>query len=68
VDAVAEQTKIPKEMVIAEAAYAHICAWVVYATDSVMLTETGRVLASERAHRGRAAPWMVSGRGEFVRP
>jgi hypothetical protein len=49
VDAVAEQTKIPKEKVIAGAAYAHICGWVVYATDSVMLTETGRALASERA-------------------
>jgi hypothetical protein len=49
VDAVAEQTKIPKEKVIAGAAYGHICGWVVYATDSVMLTETGRALASERA-------------------
>jgi hypothetical protein len=49
VDAVAEQTSIPQEKVIAGAAYAHICGWVVYATGSVMLTETGRALASERA-------------------
>ena len=49
VDAVAEQTEIPQEKVIAGAAYGHMRGWVVYATDSVMLTETGRTLASERA-------------------
>ena len=49
VDAVAEQTKIPLASVIAGAAYAHIRGWLVYATDSVMLTETGRPLALESA-------------------
>jgi hypothetical protein len=49
VDAVAEQTKIPLERVIAGAAYGHIRGWLVYATDSVMLIETGGTLASERA-------------------
>ena len=49
VDAVAEQTKIPLASVIAGAAYAHIRGWLVYATDSVMLTETGRTLALESA-------------------
>jgi hypothetical protein len=53
VDAVAEQTKFPQERVIAGAAYAHICGWMVYATDSLMLTETGRALASERVEHTR---------------
>ena len=53
VDAVAEQTKIPLERVIAGVAYGHICGWVVYAANSVMLTETGRTLALERAQRLR---------------
>jgi hypothetical protein len=54
VDAVAEQTRFPQEKVIAGAAYAHICGWMVYATDSVMLTATGRALASERFEHTQA--------------
>ena len=49
VDAVAEQTKIPLERVVAGAAYAHMRGWAVYAAESVMLTEAGRGLASEPA-------------------